>query len=141
LAQSVGEVLAGSGHFGAMQVVAEIQARFQAPAGGGRSTDPTWTDRRLVPLFDRQSDTPASCRIPNLASTAPRVRYDQPVLALPSATIGIRLDIACWVAALTFAANDLPRVAIGFGVMGIALAVVAGVADEKARKLRRRSKI
>jgi hypothetical protein len=45
-----GEVRAGGGHFGAMHVVAEIQARFQSPAGGGRSTDPTWTDRRLVPL-------------------------------------------------------------------------------------------
>jgi hypothetical protein len=49
-AERRGEVRAGSGHFGAMQVVAEVQARFQAPAGGGRSTDPTWTDRRLVPL-------------------------------------------------------------------------------------------
>jgi hypothetical protein len=49
-AERRGEVRAGSGHFGAMQVVAEIQARFQAPTGGGRSTDPTWTDRRLVPL-------------------------------------------------------------------------------------------
>jgi hypothetical protein len=49
-AERRGEVKAGSGHFGAMQVVAEIQARFQAPAGGGRSTDPSWTDRRLVPL-------------------------------------------------------------------------------------------
>ncbi|HEY1532794.1 MAG TPA: hypothetical protein VGF76_02205 [Polyangiaceae bacterium] len=49
-AERQGEVKTASGHFGAMQVVAEIQARFQAPAGGGRSTDPTWTDRRLVPL-------------------------------------------------------------------------------------------
>jgi hypothetical protein len=49
-AERRGEVQAGGGHFGAMQVVAEIQARFQAPAGGGRSTDPTWTDRRQVPL-------------------------------------------------------------------------------------------
>jgi hypothetical protein len=49
-AERRGHVRAASGHFGAMQVVAEIQARFQVPAGGGRSTDPTWTDRRLVPL-------------------------------------------------------------------------------------------
>lgn len=49
-AERRGEVRASGGHFGAMQVVAEIQARFQAPAGGGRSTDPAWTDRRLVPL-------------------------------------------------------------------------------------------
>ena len=49
-AERRGEVRAGSGHFGAMQLVAEIQARFQVPAAGGRSTDRTWTDRRLVPL-------------------------------------------------------------------------------------------
>lgn len=49
-AERRGAVRAGSGHFGAMQVIAEIQARFRAPAGGGRSTDPAWTDRRLVPL-------------------------------------------------------------------------------------------
>jgi hypothetical protein len=33
-----------------MQLVAEVQARFQTPTGGGRSTDPEWTDRRLVPF-------------------------------------------------------------------------------------------
>jgi hypothetical protein len=49
-AERRGHLRAASGHFGAMQVVTEIQARFQAPPGGGRSTDPTWTDRRLVPL-------------------------------------------------------------------------------------------
>ncbi len=49
-AERRGEVVAAGGYFGAMQVVAEIQARFQAPPGGGRSTDPNWTDRRLVPL-------------------------------------------------------------------------------------------
>ena len=49
-AERRGPVQAGSGHFGAMQLVAEVQARFQTPTGGGRSTDPEWTDRRLVPL-------------------------------------------------------------------------------------------
>lgn len=49
-AERRGKVEAGSGHFGAMQLVAEVQARFKAPAGGGRSTDPEWTERRLVPL-------------------------------------------------------------------------------------------
>ena len=49
-AERRGEIVAGSGYFGAMQVVAEIQARFKAPSSGGRSTDPNWTDRRLVPL-------------------------------------------------------------------------------------------
>lgn len=45
-----GTVQAGSGYFGAMQLVADVQARFQTPAGGGRATDPKWTERRLVPL-------------------------------------------------------------------------------------------
>lgn len=49
-AERRGKVEAGGGHFGAMQLVAEVQARFRAPAGGGRSTDPEWTERRLVPL-------------------------------------------------------------------------------------------
>lgn len=49
-AERRGPIKASSGHFGAMQLVAEVQARFQTPTSGGRSTDPEWTDRRLVPL-------------------------------------------------------------------------------------------
>ena len=49
-AEHRGKVAARSGHFGAMQLVAEIQWRFQVPPGGGRATDPQWTERRLVPL-------------------------------------------------------------------------------------------
>lgn len=49
-AERRGKVEAGGGYFGAMQLVAEVEARFKAPAGGGRSTDPEWTERRLVPL-------------------------------------------------------------------------------------------
>ena len=30
-----------------------IEARFLVPAGGGRATDPRWTERRLVPLAPR----------------------------------------------------------------------------------------
>jgi hypothetical protein len=56
-AERRGEVVAGTGYFGAMQVVAEIQARFKAPSGGGRSTDPSWTDRRLVPLAPKTLGT------------------------------------------------------------------------------------
>jgi hypothetical protein len=41
------------GYFGAMQLLADIQARFRVPAGGGRATDPQWTERRLVPLAPR----------------------------------------------------------------------------------------
>jgi hypothetical protein len=52
-AQRRGKVAATGGHFGAVQLVAEVQARFQVPSGGGRSTDPTWTERRLLPLSKR----------------------------------------------------------------------------------------
>lgn len=55
-AERRGTVAAGAGYFGAMQLVAEIQARFRAPAGGGRSTDPKWTQRRLVPLAPKTLD-------------------------------------------------------------------------------------
>src|ERR1700722_7882019 len=45
-----GIVAAKGGYFGAMQLVAEIHSRFRVPQGGGRPTDPHWTERRLVPL-------------------------------------------------------------------------------------------
>lgn len=45
-----GKVSAKGGYFGAMQLLADIEARFRVPAGGGRATDPRWTERRLVPL-------------------------------------------------------------------------------------------
>jgi hypothetical protein len=49
-AERAGKVSAKGGYFGAMQLAAEVQARFRAPAGGGRSTNPEWTQRRLVAL-------------------------------------------------------------------------------------------
>jgi hypothetical protein len=45
-----GEARATSGHFGAVALAADVQARFRAPVSGGRSTDPLWTEKRLVPL-------------------------------------------------------------------------------------------
>jgi hypothetical protein len=33
--------------------LADIQNRFRVPASGGRSTDPKWTERRLVPFAPR----------------------------------------------------------------------------------------
>lgn len=48
-----GRVAASGGYFGAMQLLADIEARFRVPAGGGRPTDPHWTERRLVPLAPR----------------------------------------------------------------------------------------
>lgn len=44
------KVTAGGGYFGAMQLLADIEARFRVPSGGGRPTDPRWTERRLLPL-------------------------------------------------------------------------------------------
>jgi hypothetical protein len=49
-AERRGKVSATGGYFGAMQLLAEIETRFRVPAGGGRPTDPRWTERRLVPL-------------------------------------------------------------------------------------------
>lgn len=49
-AERRGKVSAGGGYFGAMQLLADIEARFRVPAGGGRPTDPSWTERRLLPL-------------------------------------------------------------------------------------------
>ena len=49
-AERGGKVRARGGYFGALQLVAEIEARFRVPAGGGRATDPRWTERRQVPF-------------------------------------------------------------------------------------------
>lgn len=60
IAEGLGAVRRGSvsptaGYFGALQLLADIEARFRipVPAGGGRPTDPRWTERRLVPLAPR----------------------------------------------------------------------------------------
>lgn len=52
-AQRLGKVAAPGGHFGALQLLADVGARFRVPEGGGRGTDPRWTERRLVPLSSR----------------------------------------------------------------------------------------
>jgi len=49
-AERRGKVSAKGGYFGAMQLMADVEAKFRVPAGGGRATDPRWTERRLVPL-------------------------------------------------------------------------------------------
>src|SRR5713226_5955749 len=48
-----GKVSATGGHLGALQLLADIEARFRVPSRGGRATDPNWTERRLVPLAPR----------------------------------------------------------------------------------------
>jgi hypothetical protein len=52
-AERRGKVSVTAGYFGALQLLAEVEARFRVPAGGGRPTDPRWTERRLVPLAPR----------------------------------------------------------------------------------------
>src|SRR5437773_10936525 len=52
-AERRGKISATSGYFGAMQLLADVEARFRVPEGGGRRTDPRWTERRLVPLAPR----------------------------------------------------------------------------------------
>jgi len=52
-AEREGRVPAKGGYFGAMQLLADVVARFRVPARGGRATDPQWTERRLIPLAPR----------------------------------------------------------------------------------------
>src|SRR5437764_6220793 len=49
-AERCGKVSAGAGYFGALQLAAEVAARLRVPAGGGRATDPSWSEQRLVRL-------------------------------------------------------------------------------------------
>jgi len=49
-AERKGKVSATGGYFGAMQLLADVETKFRVPAGGGRRTDPRWTERRLIPL-------------------------------------------------------------------------------------------
>jgi hypothetical protein len=52
-AERRGKVAPSGGYFGALQLIADIKARFRVPAGGGRPTDPNWTEKRLLPLRPR----------------------------------------------------------------------------------------
>lgn len=45
-----GKVSPRGGYFGALQLAAEVNARFRVPQGGGRATDPSWSEQRLVRL-------------------------------------------------------------------------------------------
>lgn len=49
-AERGGKVSAGGGYFGALRLAAEVAARFRVPEGGGRATDPSWSEQRLVRL-------------------------------------------------------------------------------------------
>jgi hypothetical protein len=47
-AERRGKVSASGGYFGALALAADIEARFRVPSGGGRPTDPDWTERRQM---------------------------------------------------------------------------------------------
>src|SRR5882672_8450933 len=49
-AERRGKVSPRGGYFGALQLTAEVAARFRVPDGGGRATDPSWSEQRLVRL-------------------------------------------------------------------------------------------
>jgi len=49
-AERRGKITSQGGYFGAIQLAAEVAARFRSPEGGGRPTDPSWNEQRLVRL-------------------------------------------------------------------------------------------
>src|SRR4051812_1836186 len=49
-AERRGKVSPRGGYFGALQLAAEVTARFRVPAGGGRAADPSWREQRPVRL-------------------------------------------------------------------------------------------
>ena len=49
-AERRGKVVSRGGYFGAVQLAADVTARFRVPEGGGRATDPSWDEQRLVRL-------------------------------------------------------------------------------------------
>ena len=79
-----GKVSATGGYFGAMQLLADIEARFRVPSGGGRATDPNWTERRLVPLAPRT--------LARLEELATRIRERSQVAIEPMQLAGLLLE-------------------------------------------------
>ena len=79
-----GKVSATGGYFGAMQLLADIEARFRVPSGGGRATDPNWTERRLVPLAPRT--------LARLEKLAAKIREQSQVAIEPMQLAGLLLE-------------------------------------------------
>src|SRR5437588_5174258 len=79
-----GAVSATGGFFGALQLLADIEARFRVPSGGGRATDPSWTERRLVPL--------APETLARLVDLAARIRQQSQVAIEPMQLAGLLLE-------------------------------------------------
>jgi hypothetical protein len=83
-AERRGKVSVTAGYFGAMQLRADIDARFRVPVGGGRPTDPSWTERRLLPLAPRT--------LARLEAITARVRKDQGVNVEPMQLAAMLLE-------------------------------------------------
>src|SRR5712672_3431741 len=83
-AERQGKVAATGGYFGAMQLLADIDARFRVPSGGGRPTDPNWTERRLVPLAPRT--------LARLEALAAKIREQSKVAIEPMQLAGLLLE-------------------------------------------------
>jgi hypothetical protein len=79
-----GKVVASGGYFGALQLLADIEARFRVPPGGGRPTDPGWTERRLLPL--------APQTLKRLEQIATRVRERRGVSIEPMQVAALLLE-------------------------------------------------
>ena len=79
-----GKVSATGGYFGALQLLADIEARFRVPSGGGRATDPNWTERRLVPLAART--------LARLEELAAKIREQRQVAIEPMQLAGLLLE-------------------------------------------------
>ena len=83
-AERRGKVAGKGGYFGAMQVLADVEARFRVPGGGGRATDPRWTERRLVPL--------AQQTLERLSEIAQKIRKHGTVNIEPLQLAGLLLE-------------------------------------------------
>ena len=79
-----GKVVAQAGYFGAMQLVANLGERLRVPVGGGRPTNPNWTERRLVPL--------TSATLKHLEELAEKIRADRGVSIEPMQIAAIFLE-------------------------------------------------
>jgi hypothetical protein len=64
-AERRGKISPHGGYFGTLQLAAEVASRFRVPEGGGRATDPSWSEQRLVRLSPRTLK-----RLENLAEQA-----------------------------------------------------------------------
>jgi hypothetical protein len=86
-----GKIEARGGYFGAMQVLADVEERLRAPAGGGRPTDRNWTERRLLPL--------APATLKRLEELAEKIRTDRGISLEPMQLAALLLEKAAEISA------------------------------------------